>query len=1019
MAPSPPGKTRWIVNKALANGIAKTVVATRAAVREGRAAMNSAQKIIQRSFLGNSTRNEEHTASKNALSVEENQHTLTDRVLEKTPSVQEVDACDPSSRNYSTSAISQPLEKNTPDFEGRSEDVFERPNHDYIATPFDEAIRQLQLNEAEAFGARSKVTLSEQQANAELERMESKVEWFREDILKSVEWPQKFEDWGQTYLVEINTLIKKVKSPGMSKALERAYRLRTTLRRYLDDLGQKSQKRTPLLDLTASQAEGLHGLEQGLRPAAEADGYTRHINHESHQEDLIQLVEDPSGQTRPEIDMGLNVSRSSNIMMVREQCRSLQDTKVNKSDLNEIIQKLTCRLKALEDNTATKTALQEQVSQIEEKLMNREDLVSRMLLISEDIEHIKNTVKEIESAKTNIDGVIEDSKELDCKIQGLTQKVQKLGNIQARLLSKVLPTNENELPTESNVTRLNCADRVPLREINGNQPNTKGPQFQIFHDSAASQRGPSIIAPPASATTHTKPPDTTSHSQQPANPMMDSMKAQTNQQVINVTDDSSQASFTAHFSRADVSDAIAELAGLLSENDISEEQSRTVVISKHTVVLPLIKDALNELKNATTHYQNLPQQVVDTECINDARIVMKAGRKWLSDLAKLYHNLDCGTKPIEGKTFDSLPRFTETSQMSIFEFLKRFERSFGGKGTKRDRVNLLYDKYLDTAIQERTVNMREDYDKLTAWLTQRYGEPRQMITNILKALPTAHPPNENTCSLGLSNYYRSLEAAMKRIDELTDLPDMSHPKYYAWIHSTDFLSDLMRRIPEMAKQELFRRLHELGLDITHLQGDKTFNEARCTIARFSAITEGLSKVDVIAKPKAHASSPRRKKQVHAVASTTPTQTLPLTAAHHTSSKSKSSMRDLKQNTKQNPVLKFPCPIQNHKHEVGHCGEFFMATPQLRASLSSFKMCYSCLGDYKKCKPKCKVSVPQILSCNKCTAALKRPRNLLFCTNENHKEDVDEHMYMEALEQYLHGFDSSKHPKSKVMGSHSA
>lgn len=203
MAPSPPGKTRWIVNKALANGIAKTVVATRAAVREGRATMNSAQKIIQRSFLGNSTRNEEHTASKNALSVEENQHTLTDRVLEKTPSVQEEDACDPSSRNYSTSAISQPLEKNTPDFEGRSEDVFERPNHDYIATPFDEAIRQLQLNEAEAFGARSKVTLSEQQANAELERMESKVEWFREDILKSVEWPQKFEDWGQTYLVEI------------------------------------------------------------------------------------------------------------------------------------------------------------------------------------------------------------------------------------------------------------------------------------------------------------------------------------------------------------------------------------------------------------------------------------------------------------------------------------------------------------------------------------------------------------------------------------------------------------------------------------------------------------------------------------------------------------------------------------------------------------------------------------------------------------------------------------------------
>ena len=68
----------------------------------------------------------------------------------------------------------------------------------------------------------------------------------------------------------------------------------------------------------------------------------------------------------------------------------------------------------------------------------------------------------------------------------------------------------------------------------------------------------------------------------------------------------------------------------------------------------------------------------------------------------------------------------------------------------------------------------------------------------------------------------------------------------------------------------------------------------------------------------------------------------------------------------NPLsgVKFPCPIENHKHEVSKCPDFFNLSPMDRwEKIENGRMCYTCLKPKFVCKfRKCEniASVPEIL-----------------------------------------------------------
>merc|ERR1719239_571859 len=51
------------------------------------------------------------------------------------------------------------------------------------------------------------------------------------------------------------------------------------------------------------------------------------------------------------------------------------------------------------------------------------------------------------------------------------------------------------------------------------------------------------------------------------------------------------------------------------------------------------------------------------------------------------------------------------------------------------------------------------------------------------------------------------------------------------------------------------------------------------------------------------------------------------------------------------MLTFPCPIDNHNHELATCTEFFSSTPKQRRDIGRKKICFVCMGPMDKCVKK--------------------------------------------------------------------
>ena len=92
-------------------------------------------------------------------------------------------------------------------------------------------------------------------------------------------------------------------------------------------------------------------------------------------------------------------------------------------------------------------------------------------------------------------------------------------------------------------------------------------------------------------------------------------------------------------------------------------------------------------------------------------------------------------------------------------------------------------------------------------------------------------------------------------------------------------------------------------------------------------------------------------------------------------------------------LRFPCPLDNHKHETTACTQFFGLCPKERWNrIERRRVCYTCMKPRDVCKgPKCSnyKKVPEILLCSGCAdVADKRgwaPLNILYCRKVDHKE----------------------------------
>ena len=110
--------------------------------------------------------------------------------------------------------------------------------------------------------------------------------------------------------------------------------------------------------------------------------------------------------------------------------------------------------------------------------------------------------------------------------------------------------------------------------------------------------------------------------------------------------------------------------------------------------------------------------------------------------------------------------------------------------------------------------------------------------------------------------------------------------------------------------------------------------------------------------------------------------------------------------------KFPCPLQNHDHEIAACPEFLTLTPKDRwFKIPRGRICYTCLkpkGANGVCKTRrCteEKTIPQVLLCAACTpwAAAKgwASFSILMCRKQEHGKDRPKPAEIrKVLEKYL-------------------
>ena len=451
-----------------------------------------------------------------------------------------------------------------------------------------------------------------------------------------------------------------------------------------------------------------------------------------------------------------------------------------------------------------------------------------------------------------------------------------------------------------------------------------------------------------------------------------------------------------------------QLTGLLHP-EIGVSLTKGDVQNLHKSLLPEICRDMERLDKLTDTYLKEAGEDANEPLIDIAERAFSSACSWREALLVKYRELDCGVKSLNPAFFGDLDKFTEDSDMTIYDHISKFEKMVGDRGSKMDRAYLLYSRYLHESIQRRCIEHKDDYDMLRSFLLKKFGEPHTMCIKIADSIPNA-PPDDSIISKSLVDHYKILEAALKGIDELFKLPNISQEDLSNYAFSHYFIGKLFGFMPYQARDELLKLLSVHGLNICNLQGKHVYLMIKQVVVKFSGITES----HLLLYPEAEtdqndSGKPNREPELDY-----------FNPKRMTDSTSSAVADDTADSIIINTChYKFPCPIENHNHEVGTCEDFMTARPETRRLMTTGKLCWSCLGPFKKCKRGCQTNVPSGLICSQCSDYGKSkgfgPLNYLMCHKDAHKVNINTSEYTSALEAYLPGFTAREYDAKKIIG----
>ena len=889
------------------------------------------------------------------------------------------------------------------------------------------------------------IPCDERQMSNYISLQKKKVDRLRDTIQDEEGWQKLFPKEGKQLQDEIENLLTTCKSNHFIENLAELYIMRTSLKENMDNLKQIVDRDNTISENTQLRAST---LQTPTAVGSPPPGITPLSKETERNDKNNDKAGDSTITGRPKTAIDLQMGK------MRELISDVNKIKANKTDLVQLANTTDTKMQELEINRITRTeytSLCQRILALELEVKRTKDL---------DLEtKIQRTANACNALKTVTQGICEDN----LKISHDLERVQ---SQQTNFLPRepLIPTTTTNVP----VVRSERNSRLYDTMVNTISPNLSGMLISMSAPNLISSTGPTISS--ASSMNYLKTRDgyapTQAGRQNPQNtyrpvvpqPGTIPRQATNNTPLVPqpgtsprlasnsrptsgeespqcLSDQNSSESCGDTFSlrrRARLLESSENLKSLCPQ--INSELSKTRVIGLQKSTLPLVMNEKKELSRELEKYAR--SDLIDEDAITKVENIISEASKWCSSLMKKYEELDCGSRPVDSKLFQGLEKFTENSEISIYEFLKKFDTIMEDRGTKKERAIILYTQYLDSTIQLLTTDIRENIDGLKSWLVKRYGEPRGMCTNILKPLKKESIPSAITLSNELLHYSRLLDAAVKRVKELNSLPGMPLEKLNTWIQSTDFLEQLASLLPDKLLSEMYQKLKDKELDMQNLHGKETFSVITDLISSHASMIEGMAKIGTFcssAKPRSTKEpnpTSRRAKSAHLItedwssnSDTESTHSNHESAHFSSNSQQNKGGKTSKRNSETHPKntqekktkskskehFTFPCCYPGHSHELGECSLFFSFSSRKRKLVATGKTCYTCLKPFETCKDGCKSNVPQTLICQPCTknAANKGksypPTNVLLCPMNKHKENISEKDVLTALKDYLKNF----------------
>ena len=486
------------------------------------------------------------------------------------------------------------------------------------------------------------------------------------------------------------------------------------------------------------------------------------------------------------------------------------------------------------------------------------------------------------------------------------------------------------------------------------------------------------------------------------------------------------------------------------------EVSNSELRDLKVIILPQINKSIDDLRKVLKIYASYHNY--DRDLARDAQDKCEFASVWASDLMSRYHqqklHLEKNTVHRE-ITFSS---FKPGGNVSVYQFLNKFEAWADGYLSEEAKADLLFNKYLDTSITESYTEItliQDDFEEMKRWLIKKYGSVVPIARGCIKAIAKLTMPAESNHSASVI-YLRGVHKLLVNLSELELTKGRPVPDLQEYLSSNAFLSALIETIPQYIKAKLFKELLKIGIDdIDTIKGQQYLPTIIHLIKQKFMTLELMIKSSPNLPPQSSAQQPIKKanKPVatthHTAAASLPLAQLvpptnyPVTPStppsfnppSHKSADGGSAARaattmvtggfqsnnngvakhspklltggnatPLGQGT-QNSRPRWPCLIGHHRdHELYECQEFWNLSIRDRRYLCRYGGCYTCLRVGRDCREGCVFvhEVPAELICVDCAKRAtqgKAPPLSLFCGLQGHTKPPIEDLIM-SLEAWI-------------------